>query len=164
MLTQTRTKRITSSMRVRLSWRRLLIQVRISFLPTKYALSIIPILDAICFERKMSTYSSNNPMGKKPTITLLDKGIKILGVKSEGGVTRLNPNFNLYFQKKKRNRKNGRKWIEWTNGEELIWFFCSQRKQKPEQDSGHNQTVPKQRERKRGSLSHSLLFDTYNVC
>lgn len=67
---------------------------------------------------------------------------------------------SLFSEEQKKNRKNGRKWIEWTNGEELIWFFCSQRKQKPEQDSGHNQTVPKQRERKE-VLYHILFFSTH---
>jgi len=49
----------------------------------------------------VNTNNSNNPMGKKPTSTLLDKGIKILGMKSEGGVLRLNQKYYFYFQKKK---------------------------------------------------------------
>lgn len=168
-MARTRTKRTTSSMRERLSWRRLLIQVRISFLPTKYALSIIPILDAISFRRTVNTNNSNNPNEKKKqkrTSTLQDKGIKILRVEIWGwGYTFKSKILFLFSEEEKTGKTEENELNERTVKN---WFDSSalQREQKPKQDSGHNQSVPTHKEREKEVLYHILFFlsDTYNVC
>lgn len=109
-------------MRERLSWSRLLIQLRISFLPTKYALSIIPILDAIFkFKRteKEQLRRTITPAKEKGVCLFLNKRGEDSGGEISGEGFKFKTEFWFWFfllyifEKKIGNRRKGRGLNEW---------------------------------------------------
>ena len=104
----------TSSTRERLSWSLLLIQVNISFLPTKYALSIIPILVAI-----ETPWSNSLSHTRRHTEIERERGRENMEDKKKRGLVCINVMRNLWrgfkifwlFLKKKKKTKTER--IEW---------------------------------------------------